>query len=299
MLYMKKRLSITVILGACTVMTGMAQQKTFGSAIVKSKTSITFPENNNRGGDNGDGDFGGRPTGMESKSTVYYRGDMIKIDNESDFGNNTMIIDKKSGRTTTLIQAMGRKTGFYSTEEEREAMEERMRKRMDSIRQARGESADDSRQARTQDIEVVQTNDTKKIAGFSCKKAIIKSKTRQGQVNETIVWYCPDLKRPGNYPLNFGSTGGRGFAGAMSGASNRNNTNGFDKIDGFIMGMEISRPNGFKMETEVTEVQTDPTIADKVFEIPKGYDIKPMSEMERQFGGRMFSRGGNPGGGNN
>lgn len=294
---MKKRLSLTVALSACITMAGLAQQNSFGSAIVKSKTSITFPDNNNRGGgDNGDGDFGGRPSGMESKSTVYYRGDFIKIDNESDFGNNSVIIDKKSGRTTTLIQAMGRKTGYYSTEEEREAMEERMRKRMDSIRQARGQSADNNQQRTPQDVEVVQTNETKKIAGYNCKKAIIKSKSRQGEVNETTVWYCPNLKRPGNYPLNFGSTGGRGFAGAMSG---RSNFSGLEKIEGFIMGMEISRPNGFKIETEVIDVKTDVEIPDKTFEIPKGYDIKPISEMENQMRSGRFFRGGPPGGGNN
>jgi len=298
---MTKYLSITVILSTCIVMAGLAQQKTFGSAIVKSKTSITFPDNNNNrgGGDNGDGDAGGRPSGMESKSTTYYRGDLIKTYNESDFGNNTVIIDKKTGRTTTLIQAMGRKTAYYSTEEERQAMEERMRKRMDSIRQARGESADNApRQQRPQDMEVVETGETKKIAGFTCKKAIIKSKTRQGEINETIVWYCPDLKRPEGYPVNFGGGGGRGFAGAMAGRTG-NNFSGLDKIDGFIMGIEVSRPNGFKMETEVTDLQVDPQIADKVFEIPKGYDIKPISEMEGQFGGRRGFRGSPPGGENN
>lgn len=295
---MYKRLSFTVMLSYCIVMAGMAQQKTFGSAIVKSKTSVTFPDNNNRGGsDNGDGDLGGRPSGMESKSTVYYRGDFIKIDNESEFGNNSIIIDKKNERTTTLIQAMGRKTGYYSTEEERKAMEERMRKRMDSIRQARGESAENNqRQQNPQDVEIVQTNETKKIAGFTCKKAIIKSKPRQGEVNETIVWYCPDIKHPENYPLNFGNTGGRGFVGAMSG---RNNFSGLEKIDGFIMGLEVSRPNGFKMETEVTDIKTDVTIPDKTFEIPKGYDIKPISEMENQMRNGRFFRGGPPGGGNN
>jgi hypothetical protein len=96
--------------------------------------------------------------------------------------------------------------------------------------------------------------------------------------------------------VNFGSGGGRGFAGAMAGRGG-NNFGGLDKIDGFIMGIEVSRPNGFKMETEVTDLQVDPQIADKVFEIPKGYDIKPISEMEGQFRGRGFFRGGTPGGG--
>jgi len=35
----------------------------------------------------------------------------------------------------------------------------------------------------------------------------------------------------------------------------------------------------------------DANIDDKMFEIPKGYDIKPMAEFQQQ-GGRMFGRGG-------
>ncbi len=62
--------------------------KNSGTAVVKSKTEITFPENANRQAD-GEGDGGGAPTGMESKNTVYFTKDFIKTYNETDFGNNT------------------------------------------------------------------------------------------------------------------------------------------------------------------------------------------------------------------
>jgi hypothetical protein len=50
-----------------------------------------------------------------------------------------------------------------------------------------------------------------------------------------------------------------------------------------------------KMHMAVTKVQLDPVIDDKTFDIPKGYDIKPIKEMQGGDG-RMIMRMG--GGGN-
>ena len=294
---MKKHFYFTIISLSTFLSQSFAQQKTFERAIVKSKTEITFPENNNRGaGDNGDDLGGGRPTGMESKNTIYYRGDLIKTYSQSDFGNNTVIVDKKNKKTTTLIEAMGRKTGFYSTEEDEQAMRDNMQKRMDSIRQARGGS-DSQRNGRQGDVQVINTDETKKIAGYTCKKAIIKTTTRQGEVNEIMVWYNPDMAMPAGYPVMGNTAGGGGFARSMRGGGRGGlNIQGIERIKGFVMGYEMSRPNGFKMQTEVTSIEINPDIDDKVFEIPKGYDLKPMSEMQNQMG-RMFGRA--PGGENN
>ena len=302
---MKKSAIITGVFVWMLCAAGFSQQKTMDRAIVKSKTEITFPENNNRGGgDAGDDQGGGRPTGMESKNTVYYKGDLVKTYSQSDFGNNTVIIDKKNKKTTTLIEAMGRKSGFYSTEEDEKTMRDNMQKRMDSIRQARG-SADSPRIPRQSDVQLINTDETKKIAGYTCKKAILKTTSRQGEVNETTVWYTPDLAMPPNYPaLGVGTGGGGGFARSMRGGGNGGaggrggfgGITGVEKINGFIMGYEITRPNGFKMQTEVTSIEVNPDIDDKIFEIPKGYDLKPMSEMQNQMG-RMFGRP--PGGENN
>ncbi len=50
-----------------------------------------------------------------------------------------------------------------------------------------------------------------------------------------------------------------------------------------------------KVHMVVTKVQLDASIDDKTFEIPKGYDIKPMSEMTGPGGGgrMMFRMGDN------
>jgi outer membrane lipoprotein-sorting protein len=70
--------------------------------------------------------------------------------------------------------------------------------------------------------------------------------------------------------------------------------NGMDQVNGFPMEYEMQRPNGMKIHMTVTKVQLDAAIDDKTFEIPKGYDIKPMSEMGGPGGGgRIFRMGEN------
>ncbi|MFT3946646.1 MAG: hypothetical protein QM763_06695 [Agriterribacter sp.] len=291
-----KWIALTVV--AVVVSAQAFAQQAAERLIVKSKTEITFPDNpNRRGGGDGDG-FGGGPSGMESKNTVYFKGDFIKTQSQSDFGNNTVIIDRKNKRTTTLTEAMGKKSGFYITEEEQNKMRENNQKRMDSVRAARGENAGGQRNAQQSAPEIEYTSETKKIAGYNCKKAIIKTKNRQGEISETIVWYTTDIKRPEGYPVGGNNTGGGGgFAMSFrgSGGGGLGGFSGLDKIDGFIMGYSMSRPNGFKMETQVTSIEVNPDIDDKVFEIPKGFDIKPASEMQQSFN-RGFNGGGPPGG---
>lgn len=252
------------------------------TAIVKSVTEITFPDNNNTPGADEDArPFGG---GMESTNTVYFRGDFIKTLNQTDFGNNTVIIDKKNNKTITIVEAMGKKTGYYSTPDD----EERLRKRMDSLRQAggnRGRSEDRGQGA----VEIVKSNDTKKIAGYTCKKAIIKATSRNGEINETTVWYTPDLQMHADYPKvgMVAPGGGRGFSGSFGGGG-FGGLSGLDKIDGFVMGYEVSRPNGFSMKMDVKRIEVNPNIPDKTFEVPKGVELKPMSEMQNMFGAPGF-----------
>jgi hypothetical protein len=114
------------------------------------------------------------------------------------------------------------------------------------------------------------TNETKTIAGYKCKKAILQSKNQRGEVNNTIVWYCPDFKIASG--TSFGGGTGRGMM-TMAGV------NGLDQLEGFPMEYQLERNNGMKMHMMVTKIQLDPVMEDKVFEIPS-HDIKPISEMQ-------------------
>ena len=287
---MKVILSISL---ALTSVLAQAQPRVVEKAIIKMQTEVTFPENFGGGGPGGGDEGGGMrfgSGGMDASSTIYFRGDMSKVESVSDFGNNVVISDLKNKRTTTLIEAMGRKTGYYSTPAE----EQQMRARMDSMRDARRDSMQQARRDTLQRMgfsfgapakpEIVYTDQSKKIAGMNCKKAIIKN-TQRGQTTETEVWYSPDFKLAPGFSLgggNAGAGGGRGGMMSMAGV------NGLDQLEGFPMEFTITRGNGFKIHMNVTKVQLDANIDDKVFEIPKGFELKPVTEMQ-QMGG---SRGG-------
>lgn len=283
-----------------------SQPRVVQKAVIRFKTEVTFPENfgNNFGG--GEGGGGGQMMmmsgGMEASSTMYVSGDMSKVESVSDFGNNIVITDHKSRKTTTLIEAMGRKTGFYTTPED----DKIMRARMDSMRNARRD--DPAREARRDSLqragfsfgqpskpEIEYTTETKKIAGMECRKAIIRTKNQRGDVNESIVWYSPDFRMPEGVGFTSGQGGGFG-GGRGGGMSAMTGMPGLDQLQGFPMEFQMERGNGFKSHMIVTKVQLDANVDDKTFEIPKGFDVKPMSEMQNGGRGMMMMRMG--GGGN-
>ena len=265
--------------------TTLPAQKIVDKAIVKMQTEIVFPENPGGPGGGPDGErimmLGGQG-GLDLSTTVYYKGDMTKIESTSDFGNNITIVDRKEKKTTTLMEMMGKKMGFYSTDEDDKAM----RARMDSARNQRKDSLQKLgiTFSAPAEPEIVYTNESKKIAGLNCMKAIIKTKNRQGETNESTVWYCPDFKMGEGFTMVGGGPIGRGMMGGL---------NGIEKINGFPMEYEMQRSNGMKIHMTVSNVQLDPKIEDKTFEIPNGYDIKPMSEMQGTGGRMMFRMGDN------
>ncbi len=279
---MKKYL---VLLSLITTAPATAQ-KIVDKAIVKTQTEVVFPENPGGPGGDGGGDRAmimGGMGGLDLSSTIYFKGDMTKIESTSDFGNNITITDRKNRKTTTLMEMMGKKMGFYATDEDEKAM----KARQDSIRAQRTDSLKKMgiNIAPPPAPEIVYLEESKKIAGYDCKKAIIKTKNRQGELNESTVWYCPDIKMADGFTMNAGGAMGRAMMGGL---------NGIDQVKGFPMEYEMHRSNGMKVHMLVTKLQTDVTIDDKTFDIPKGYDIKPMSEMQGPGGGaRMIFRSEN------
>jgi hypothetical protein len=94
----------------------------------------------------------------------------------------------------------------------------------------------------------------------------------------TEVWYTPDFKLVGGF--NVPGLGGGPGRGMMGGGMS-----GLEQIEGFPMEVSMERGNGMKMHMVVSKIQLDADIPDKEFEIPKGYDVKPMSEMMNRGGG--------------
>jgi hypothetical protein len=224
---------------------------------------------------------------METTSTMFYTPDFMKIESLSDFGNNIVITDRKNKKTTTLIEAMGRKTGFFSTDAEAEEQ----KARMDSIRNLRKDSLAVLGITFSENKpELVYVDEVKKISGVECKKVIIKSKGQKGAITENTIWYDPQFKMAAGSTAT-SATGG--FGGGRGMMSMGGGIAGLDQIEGFPMEYEIVRGNGFKLHMTVLSVKVDATIEDKVFDVPKGFDIKPMGSMQGRDGMRMIFRNDN------
>lgn len=285
---MKKLIACSSLLMVAVI--SSAQPKVVEKAIVKAKTEITFPDNfgtTTITNESGGGSFT-MPRDMETTSTMYYTPDFMKIESLTDFGNNIIITDRKNKKTTTLIEAMGRKTGFFTTDEEAEAQ----KTRMDSIRNLRRDSlAAMGITFSDNKPELIYVDETKKISGVVCKKVIIKSRGQNGTVTENTIWYNPEFKIA-KTSTAASATGG-GFGGGRGMMSMSSNIAGLDQIEGFPMEYEMVRANGFKLHMTVVSVKLDPAIDDKIFEIPKGFEVKPMSSMPQGRGGMRITIGNN------
>jgi hypothetical protein len=171
------------------------------------------------------------------------------------------------------MEMMGRKNGFYATDED----QAEMRKRIDSMMQSRGQNNQFNASSTPPVFTINYIEESKKISGYDCKKALIIAARTGGRFDTTTVWYCPDFKIQ-NLASTGGMTAGFGGMGAVTGA------NGMELLNGFPMQYERNMNRGRTMTVLVTKLVIDKEIADKEFEIPKDIEIKPAKEMQNGGG---------------
>jgi len=282
---MKK--TITLLLLAVSA-GSYAQPKFLNQATIITKTTIASPEGDDAQvqdirTDGGGGEvrimrFGGDG---ETKTTTWLKNDLVKTFSESEMGRTTVIRDNSKKLTTTIMEMMGKKSGFYATDAE----QEEMRKKMDSMMQRRNQNIPAAGSGKAPEYNIEYLNDSKKIAGYECKKALIIATRSNGRKDTTQVWYCPDFKLQG-----IASTGGTmgGFGSFMSPSG----SNGMENLNGFPMKYERTMGRGRTMTVEVTKLVTDKDVNDKEFEIPKDIELKAMKDMQNGGGPNVQFRTG-------
>ena len=277
---MKKVFSAIFLFGG---LTAFAQPKIIRNAVINTNTTVVAPEEqevqniqqDQRGGMN----FRNMLDG-ETKFTTYLKGDLVKTVINAEMGRSTVYRDNNKKLTTTLMEMMGNKMGFYVTDDEQAEMQ---RKRDSMFNERRKKDTSLSKlpafDRKYINSEIVETGESKKIAGYTCKKAFIISSRFPGVYDTAIIWYTQEFK-----VQNLSSTGGfesmSGFMGNMAPS-----LNSLDKIDGFVMSYQIKMRRNRLMNVEVTKVELEKQIDDKEFKIPADFDIKPMKEMRGMFGG--------------
>ncbi len=265
-----------------------AQPKLLTQAMLTTKTTIVSSEGEEtQVQDMRSADGGGEVRVMrfgggdgETKTTTWLKNDLTKTFSESEMGRTTVIRDHAKKITTIIMEMMGRKSGFYATDED----QAQMRKRMDSMMQSRGgQNVSFSGGSNTPaTYSVLYMDESKKIAGYACKKALIVA-ARSNRSDTTTVWYCPDFKLQ-----NLASTGGA--AGGFGGFNTTSGPTGMELLNGFPMRYERNMPRGRQMTVEVTKLVIDKEVADKEFEISKDIEIKAMKDMQNGGGPGMQIR---------
>lgn len=288
------RLFFTTLL--CSgLLTAAAQPKTVTQATITTKTTITALDGEQPASaipqPTGDGPVIVRRNvdgPGETISQTFFKDNMVKTVTDNDMGRNTVIRDNKAKITTTLMEIMGNKRGFYATDEDQAAMT----RQMDSLMQSRGGAAAPA--ANTPPvIQVFYRDETKKIAGYNCGKAVVHITRATGEVDSSVVWYNMDVKLEG-----LAYTGGSNASGFMSfRRTNNNNADILSRVKGFPMQYEMKMGRGRTMTVVVTKLDVDKEVKDKEFEISKEFDVKPAKDMQGPGGGMQFRIGG-PGGGN-
>ncbi len=277
--FMKHLLFFAMLAGSTAV---QAQTPVVKQAIIYTTTTVIAPEEEDvtsiqtQGGPPGAMMFRNFGDG-ETKSVTYVKDDLVKTVIKTDMGRSTIIRNNGTKMTTTLLEMMGNRTGFYASDDE----QAQMRKRMDSMMQARPRDSGTAvrRPQEPAPVEISYTDETKKIAGYNCKKAYVITTRLLGLKDTSVVWYTPDLKIE-----NMTSTGGSGMA-SMFGSSAANPLSGLSTINGFVMQYETKMRRGRVMTVQVTKVETNKEIAAKEFDVPKDFDLKPMKEMQNMMQG--------------
>lgn len=274
---------------ACCVFASaaMAQPAPLVQAVITTKTTTIVPEGAESGGPQAMIRTEGGAEGAqvmrfggdgETVSKTYLKNKKIKTVVENEMGRTTTIRDNTAGMTTTLMEMMGNKTGFYASDED----QAEIKKRMDSMIQTRGGAGRGNLTA-----ELAYADESKTIAGYTCKKAWLLVRRPNGTTDSSAVWYSPDLQFDG---LKY--TGGP--AASMFGLPNVRNVaiDALEQIKGFPMAYELRGIRGRRTIVEVSKIDIKKEVTDKEFEIPKDFTLKSAKEMQGANGGMQIRMGG-------
>jgi hypothetical protein len=258
----------------CAMPFAIQAQQVLTNAVVKARIE-TSSDNSGAGSGDGGGGMVIQMAGSETDIVGYFKDSMRKVSVKNNFMNSITLYDGNTGVSTILTESMGEKTGY--TQNDMQRLEQR--RRSDSIMKAReGEEGSGPGRmvirmgggANEKTTDISYSDESKKINGLDCKKAVVTTQGNDGTEKKTDVWYCPAYKLPAGINLGRGMMNLAELKG-MPVLYERSNT-----IN--VGGNEIIMTTRY----EVTSVETGKKIEDKEFELPKGYKVKTWEEYLKE-----------------
>jgi len=169
---------------------------------------------------------------LPTEATTTIKGDMFKMEQPLGMGGKQVtIMDNKEQSGVLLMDMMGKKNAIVMSPDKRNELE----------------GSED-------DVEITYLSETKSIAGYNCKKAIMKTKGAEGAVME--VYYTEDLKGIKHHQTK----GLKGFP------------------------LQYSVNSGMFTVLMTAEKVTKGKVSDDEFGIPPGYESISFEQFQKSMG---------------
>jgi GLPGLI family protein len=171
---------------------------------------------------------------MPKDVTIYFKDGKSRSEMSMSYGSFVTITDDAKKESIMCMDMMGKKNAIKTSYDEAE-----------------------KEKAKLGEYDVKITDETKEIAGYKCKKAMITYKKEEKPME---VWFTNDV------------------AGTQSGRYS------YKGIDGFMMEFSMVQ-QGMTMKMTCTSLDKKALVSDDKFKIPDGFTVMTQEEMQKQWGG--------------
>lgn len=188
--------------------------------------------------DNLPAEMAGYESMLPSEATSTIKGHMVKMEQPLSMGmKQVTIMDNQAESGVLLMDMMGKKMAIVLDKESREKYEEEQ-----------------------EAPEFKYVDETKTIAGYKCKKALIEMPAEEGQENVTLeIFYTDEIDSEGMNQMK----GLKGFP------------------------LQYSTSNGTFLMTLTADSVDKKTISEQAFAIPDGYEHMTFDQFQQSMGGMM------------
>lgn len=176
---------------------------------------------------------------MPKEMTMFINENFTRIEQASAMGNTVIINDNKSKTSTMLMDMMGNKMGIKSTEE------------------------DLSKKDASTEFKVTETEETKDVAGYKCKKSVISFTDKDGEEKSFDMYTTTEITNDGAKWSNKQMSGVKGFPLEY-----------------------MMKQQGMTMKFSAKSVKKE-KVGKSLAQIPAEYKLMSPEDFKKQMGGMM------------
>jgi hypothetical protein len=124
-------------------------------------------------------------------------------------------------------------------------------------------------------VDIAYENETKDIADYPCRKAVVTVTPPKGAVKKITVWYNTQVKL-----ADLSATGDPACAGIQVVPNTRLGI--LSQLPGFVMEYELKYNSGQVLNVQVTKLTVNKKVPGREFKVPGNIAMKPLQEYGKQ-----------------